>query len=57
MDMLIPALDKNAAYIWACYAVAILGVGALIAVTFLQARKARKALERAERLKQSDDTD
>lgn len=54
MDVLIPTLDKNAAYIWACYAIAIFGVGALIAATYLQARKARKELERAERLKQSD---
>ena len=54
MDVLLPTLDKNAAYIWACYAIAALGVGGLIAVTYLQARKARKDLERAERLKRSD---
>lgn len=46
MDLL-PEFDKNAAYIWASYGLALLVIGAMVLRTYLGARKAAKARSKA----------
>ena len=45
MDFL-PHLDKNAAYIWACYGLGLVLIGGAVIGVVLKARAARAALER-----------
>jgi heme exporter protein CcmD len=45
MDFL-PNLDKNAAYIWACYGLGLVLIGGAVIGVLLKARAAKAALER-----------
>lgn len=45
MDIL-PHLDKNAAYIWACYGLGLVLIGGAVIGVMLKARAAKSALER-----------
>ncbi|MFN7056220.1 heme exporter protein CcmD [Hyphomonas sp.] len=40
-----PEFDKNAAYIWACYLVGALTIGAAVLHAWLSARAARRTLD------------
>jgi len=45
---MLPDFDKNAAFIWACYAVGAAGILLTIALVTLRARAAKAAMLRAE---------
>ena len=52
---MLPEFDKNAAYIWACYAIGAGGLLLTILLVNLRARAARAALQRAEARLNGDD--
>ena len=45
---MLPELDKNAAFIWACYGIGALLIGATILGVMIRARRARAQLKRDE---------
>ena len=50
-----PEFDKNAAFIWACYAVGTAGIFLTVLLVILRARAARAAMRRAEARLRGDD--
>ena len=52
---MLPDFDKNAAFIWACYAVGAIGILTTILLVTLRARAARAAMIRAEARLRGDD--
>ena len=52
---MLPEFDKNAAFIWACYAIGSLGLLATILIVALRARNARASMQRAEARLRGDD--
>lgn len=45
---MLPDFDKNAAFIWACYAIGTIGIVTTILIVAFRARAARAAMLRAE---------
>jgi len=52
---MLPDFDKNAAFIWACYAIGGAGILATILLVTYRARAARAAMNRAEARLRGDD--
>jgi heme exporter protein CcmD len=52
---MLPDFDKNAAFIWACFAIGAVGLFVTILIVALRARAARAAMERAEARLRGDD--
>ena len=52
---MLPDFDKNAAFIWACYAIGTAGILVTILLVTLRARAARTAMNRAEARLRGDD--
>ena len=52
---MLPEFDKNAVYIWACYAIGTAGILTTILLVTLRARAAQAAMRRAEARLRGDD--
>ena len=52
---MLPDFDKNAAFIWACYAIGAAGILMTVLLVTLRARAARAAMIRAEARLHGDD--
>ena len=52
---MLPDFDKNAAFIWACYAIGAISLGLTILIVTLRAKASQTKMQRAEARLRGDD--